>query len=57
MLQRAFFLANGLVDFVAEANSWLEIYLLNEFFNLDMKTMSATRQTERLDATILFASY
>jgi hypothetical protein len=41
VLQRAI-LANGLINLRGDSTSWFEIDWLNEFFNLDMKTLLAT---------------
>jgi hypothetical protein len=54
-LQKAI-LANGLVNLRGKTDSWFEIDRLNEFFNLDMKTMLATRRTSTLNVTALFQS-
>jgi hypothetical protein len=53
VLRRAI-LANGLVNLSGKATSWFEIDRLNEFFNLDMKILLATRRTSSLEITSLF---
>lgn len=47
-------LANGLVDIRGAKDSWFEINRLNEFFNLQMKILMATRCTSILDVTPMF---
>jgi hypothetical protein len=52
-LQRAI-LANGLVNLRGAGDSWFEMDRLNEFFNLQMKTLMATRRTSSIDVVTLF---
>ncbi|RJE22629.1 hypothetical protein PHISCL_05052 [Aspergillus sclerotialis] len=52
-LQRAI-LANGLVNPRGAEDSWFEMDRLNEFFNLQMKTLMATRHTSSIDVATLF---
>jgi hypothetical protein len=52
-LQRAI-LANGLVNLRGAEDSWFEMDRLNEFFNLQMKTLMSTRRTSSIDAATLF---
>ena len=52
-LQKAV-LANGLVNIRGAEDSWFEIDRLNEFFNLQMKTLMATRRTSTLEVTPMF---
>jgi hypothetical protein len=52
-LQRAI-LADGLVNIRGADDSWFEIDRLNEFFNLQMKILMATRRTSSLDVTPMF---
>jgi hypothetical protein len=52
-LQQAI-LANGLVNIRGAEDSWFEIDRLNEFFNLQMKILMATRRTSTLDVTPMF---
>ena len=47
-------LANGLVNLRGTEDGWFEIDRLNEFFNLQMKTLMATRRTSTLDITTMF---
>lgn len=47
-------LANGLVNLRGAEDSWFEIDRLNEFFNLQMKTLMATRRTSTIDCAELF---
>jgi hypothetical protein len=47
-------LANGLVNLRGAEDSWFEMDRLNEFFNLQMKTLLATRRTSTLGVTTLF---
>lgn len=47
-------LANGLVNLRGTDDGWFEIDRLNEFFNLQMKTLMATRRTSTLDITTMF---
>ncbi|KAJ5562286.1 hypothetical protein N7461_001047 [Penicillium sp. DV-2018c] len=52
-LQKAI-LANGLVNIRGAEDSWFEIDRLNEFFNLEMKTLMATRRTSSLEIAQTF---
>lgn len=52
-LQRAI-LANGLVNLRGAEDSWFEMDRLNEFFNLQMKTLMSTRRTSSIDTATLF---
>jgi len=52
-LQRAI-LANGLVNLRGAEDSWFEMDRLNEFFNLQMKILMATRRTSSIDVATLF---
>lgn len=52
-LQQAI-LSNSLVNLRGKPDSFFEIDRLNEFFNLQMKTIMATRRTSTLDVTSLF---
>lgn len=52
-LQRAI-LANGLVNLRGSGNSWFEIDRLNEFLNLQMKTIMSARRTSTEDLQTLF---
>ena len=47
-------LANGLVNQRGTNDSWFEMDRLNEFFNLQMKVLMATRRTSTIDTTELF---
>ena len=47
-------LANGLVNLRGADDSWFEMDRLNEFFNLQMKELMATRRTSTIDITDLF---
>jgi len=47
-------LANGLVNLRGTHDSWFEMDRLNEFFNLQMKELMATRRTSTIDITDLF---
>lgn len=47
-------LANGLVNLRGAEDSWFEMDRLNEFFNLQMKTLMATRRTSSIDVATLF---
>jgi hypothetical protein len=47
-------LANGLVNLRGTYDSWFEMDRLNEFFNLHMKTLMATRRSSAIDTTELF---
>ena len=47
-------MANGLVNIRGAEDSWFEIDRLNEFFNLQMKTLMATRRTSTLEVTPMF---
>ncbi len=47
-------LANGLVNLRGTNDGWFEMDRLNEFFNLQMKVLMATRRTSTLDTTELF---
>jgi hypothetical protein len=53
-LQRAI-LANGLVNLRGTEDGWFEIDRLNEFFNLQMKILMATRRTSTISTTELFS--
>ena len=53
VLQRAI-LVNGLVNLCGDSTSWFEINWLNEFFNLNMKTLLATCQTSIINIIDLF---
>lgn len=61
-LQRAI-LANGLVNLQGRPDSWFEMDRLNEFLNLQMKIVMATRRTSTAEIrdiitrTALFANY
>ena len=52
-LQRAI-LANGLVNLRGAEDSWFEMDRLNEFFNLQMKTLMSTRRTSSIEVATLF---
>ena len=52
-LQKAI-LANGLVNLRGAEDSWFEMDRLNEFFNLQMKNLMATRRTSTIDVATLF---
>ena len=47
-------LANGLVNLRGTKDGWFEMDRLNEFFNLQMKTLMATRRTSTIDCADLF---
>lgn len=47
-------LANGLVNLRGAEDGWFEIDRLNEFFNLHMKTLVATRRTSTQDINTMF---
>jgi uncharacterized protein DUF6589 len=47
-------LANGLVNLRGAEDGWFEIDRLNEFFNLHMKTLMATRRTSTQDINTMF---
>jgi hypothetical protein len=47
-------LANSLVNLRGANDSWFEMDRLNEFFNLEMKTLMATRRTSTIDTAELF---
>jgi hypothetical protein len=47
-------LANGLVNLRGANDSWFEMDRLNEFFNLQMKILMATRRTSTIDTSELF---
>jgi hypothetical protein len=47
-------LANGLVNLRGTTDGWFEMDRLNEFFNLEMKTLMATRRTSTVDTAELF---
>ena len=47
-------LANGLINLRGTDDSWFEMDRLNEFFNLQMKELMATRRTSTIDTTELF---
>jgi len=47
-------LANGLVNLRNTNDSWFEMDRLNEFFNLQMKVLMATRRTSTIDTAELF---
>jgi hypothetical protein len=47
-------LANGLVNLRGTKDGWFEMDRLNEFFNLQMKTLMATRRTSTIDCAELF---
>jgi hypothetical protein len=47
-------LANGLVNLRGTKDGWFEMDRLNEFFNLQMKNLMATRRTSTIDTTELF---
>lgn len=47
-------LANGLVNLRGTDDGWFEMDRLNEFFNLQMKVLMATRRTSTIDAIALF---
>jgi hypothetical protein len=51
-LQKAI-LANGLVNLSGAEDSWFEMDRLNEFLNLEMKTLLAARRTSTIDTPIL----
>jgi hypothetical protein len=51
-LQRAI-LANGLENLRGAEDSWFEMDRLNEFLNLEMKTLLAARRVSTLDTPIL----
>jgi hypothetical protein len=53
MLQDAI-LANGLVNLRGTEDGWFEMDRLNEFFNLQMKILMATRRASTIDTTELF---
>jgi hypothetical protein len=52
-LQQAI-LSNGLVNLRGAEDSWFEMDRLNEFFNLQMKILMATRRTSTIDCAELF---
>ncbi|KAH7394801.1 hypothetical protein BKA66DRAFT_606463 [Pyrenochaeta sp. MPI-SDFR-AT-0127] len=47
-------LANGLVNLRSADDGWFEMDRLNEFFNLQMKVLMATRRTSTIDIADLF---
>jgi hypothetical protein len=47
-------LANGLVNLRGTSDGWFEMDRLNEFFNLEMKVLMATRRTSTIDTAELF---
>ena len=47
-------LANSLVNLRGTDDGWFEMDRLNEFFNLQMKELMATRRTSTIDTTELF---
>jgi hypothetical protein len=47
-------LTNGLVNLRGTNDGWFEMDRLNEFFNLQMKVLMATRRTSTIDTTELF---
>lgn len=47
-------LANGLVNLRGTDDGWFEMDRLNEFFNLQMKVLMATRRTSTIDIADLF---
>lgn len=51
---RTAILANGLVNLRGTADGWFEMDRLNEFFNLQMKTLMATRRTSTQSPDALF---
>jgi hypothetical protein len=53
LLQHAI-LANGLVNLRGTKDGWFEMDRLNEFFNLQMKILMATRRTSTIDCAELF---